>query len=96
MVFIPDAIGTRNLAFGVEVRQERKAQIAKLLGKGPMGVDTVYTDAQDLGVGHLEAREVALECSQLGLSAPCKIEDIKGQYDMLLAEVCFEAYQATN
>lgn len=95
-LFIPDAVGTRDIAFGVEVRQQRKAQIAKLLGKGTMGVDTVDADAQDLDVGQLEARDVALESSQLGLSAPREIENIKGQYYMLLAEICVETYQATH
>ena len=39
---------------------------------------TVHTDAQNLGVGRREARMVALEGGDLGVSATGKVKHIKG------------------
>lgn len=51
-----------------------------------MGKNRIDTYAQDLSVFSLEALAIGLEVFQLLLSAPGKIQGIKGQDDIFLAE----------
>ena len=87
MLVQPYSILLSQRAFRMEIRQERKRKASLLLGEDAVSMNTVYTDAQNLGVGRLETRDVVLEGNQFNASATCKIEHIKGKHNMLFALV---------
>lgn len=62
----------------MKVRQEWEGEPTELLCEGAMGKDTVDADAQNLGVGRFEEREIGFEGSQLNLSASGEVENVKG------------------
>lgn len=90
-VLTPHSVFPRDLALWMKISQERKAQTAELRGKSSMGMDAIDADAQHLGVRCLEACNVALQSSDLGLSATGKIENIEGKQHMALAAIILKA-----
>ena len=75
----------------VEVGQERVAQAAERIGEGDVRPDGVDADAQDLGIGRLEALALALQFGQFVLSAAGPVEDVERQDDILLPAILREA-----
>jgi hypothetical protein len=71
----------------VEVGQERVAQAAERIGEGDVRPDRVDADAQDLGIGRLEALTLALQFGQFVLSATGPIEDVERQNNVLFPAI---------
>ena len=78
MLVQPYAILLSQRAFRMKIRQERKRETSLLLREDAVSRNTVYADAQDLGVGRLETRNIVFKGNQLNASATGEVKHIKG------------------
>ncbi len=87
----PYAILLSQRAFRMKIRQERKRETSLLLGEDAVSRNTVYADAQNLGVGCLKTRNIVFKGNQFNASATGEVEHVKGQHNMFLTSVIRQA-----
>ena len=86
----PYPVAPGDITFRMEVGEQRERKAAELVGPRPMRMHAVYADTQNLGVGCLEARELALKRGQLIPSEIGPVECVKRENHILLSAIVRE------
>jgi hypothetical protein len=70
----------------MKIGHEGEGEATEKIGKGAVRVNTIATDAQNLGVELFELRQVFLKRVELGASSVGEVERVKGQHDRFAAQ----------